>query len=185
MRKSEHTELATLSRLAVYVSLNGLQNLSYGNAAGTAHLSKGALQRLFPDSERMQLAVIRHAAQLLTQHVFQYDRIEIDSIQQHLRRWASWICGENGLPGGCVLLTALCSRGLSAAVLAQAQASLQSFLQRLNALNNIVVEPNHSQHYLAAACALHAMYPWSAFESSQKLNWINDFPDLILGHPNQ
>ena len=177
MRKSEHTELATLSRLAVYVSNNGLHNLSYGNAAQAAHLSKGALQRLFPDSERMQLAVIRHSAQLLSQHVFQYDRIEADSIKRHLQRWALWICGETGLPGGCVLLAVLCSRGLSSAVVTQAQQSLLLFLRRLGGLQD--ERPAATQRWLAAAISLHALHSWRALGASEKLTWIDEFPSNL------
>lgn len=173
MRKSEHTELATLSRLAVYASLNGLHNLSYGNAAKAAHLSKGALQRLFPDSERMQLAVIRHVAQLLTQSIFHYDRIENESIDDCLQRWTRWICGDSGLPGGCVLLAVLSSRGFSAAVIAQARTSLHDFLQRLQALQSPEVsEPAESTRWLAAAFALHAMHLWADLSEAQKSTWL-------------
>lgn len=171
MRKSEHTELATLSRLAVYTSVNGLQNLSYGNAAKAAHLSRGALQRLFPDSESMHLAVIGHVAQLLDQYIFQYDRIEKLSLELCLRRWTHWICGESGLPGGCVLLAVVSSRGYSAAIYEQAHARLLGFLQRLQSLTP--PEPDRvSYGWLANAAALHALHPWIGLSEAEKSAWL-------------
>ena len=111
MRKSEHTELATLSRLAVLASTDGLSNITYGSAAAAAHLSKGAMQRLFPDKAALQTTVLAHAVKLMRAHIFKYDHIE-SPIFAHTRvRWADWISGDAGLPGGCVLLAAAASRG--------------------------------------------------------------------------
>lgn len=174
MRKSEHTELATLSRLAVYVSVHGLDNLTYGHAAQAAHLSKGALQRLFPDRERMQLAVVCHAAQLLNQHVFQYDRIGTTTLSTHLQRWSAWICGDSGLPGGCVLLAVLSARGLAARVLEQAKTELNAFLRRLLATHPA---QDRAQNWLIAAFALHAFNAWTELDDDLKASWIAEFPN--------
>ena len=38
MKKSEHTEIFTLTRLAVFASQHSLAALTYGNAAEAAHL---------------------------------------------------------------------------------------------------------------------------------------------------
>jgi AcrR family transcriptional regulator len=144
MKKSEHTELAILSRLAVLASERGLQNLSYGNAAEAAHVSKGALQRLFPDKSLMQSEVLRQAVRLMTSYVFQYVRIEMSSDvnfernlaqewQATLTRLATWISGDAGFPGGCVLLACACTRGLSEVLQQQAESALREALQQLSA----------------------------------------------------
>jgi AcrR family transcriptional regulator len=144
MKKSEHTELAILSRLAVLASDRGLQNLSYGNAAQAAHVSKGALQRLFPDKSLMHSEVLHQAVRLMTSYVFQYVRIEMsDDVnsernisqewQATLTRLAAWISGDAGFPGGCVLLACACTRGLSDALQQQVESALNAALRQLSA----------------------------------------------------
>jgi AcrR family transcriptional regulator len=144
MKKSEHTELAILSRLAVLASDRGLQNLSYGNAAEAAHVSKGSLQRLFPDKSLMHSEVLRQAVRLMTSYVFQYVRIEMnDDVnfernlaqewQATLTRLAAWISGNAGFPGGCVLLACACTRGLSETLQQQVESALNTALQQLSA----------------------------------------------------
>ena len=143
MRKSEHTELATLSRLAVLASREGLSNMTYGSAAVAAHLSRGAMQRLFPDKAALQTTVLAHAVKLLHTHVFEYDHIETPNLLQTLTRWADWISGDAGLPGGCVLLAAAASRGYSVELQRAISNALDQVLRKLSelAIQENVIKP--------------------------------------------
>ena len=161
MRKSEHTELATLSRLAVLASKEGLSNISYGSAALAAHLSKGAIQRLFPDKMALQTTVLAHAVKLMRAHIFEYDHIETILFAKTRARWADWISGDEGLPGGCVLLAAASGRGYSGDLQRAIRDALARLLSDLSAL---AIQENMLQaadiarfktHQLGAALALH------------------------------
>ena len=134
MRKSEHTELATLSRLAVLASTDGLSNITYGSAAAAAHLSKGAMQRLFPDKAALQATVLAHAVKLMRVQLFEYDHIESLSFARTRARWADWISGDAGLPGGCVLLAAAAGRGYSRELQRAVSAALEQLMCDLSAL---------------------------------------------------
>ena len=134
MRKSEHTELATLSRLAVLASVEGLSNITYGSAAIAAHLSKGAMQRLFPDKAALQTTVLAHAVRLMHAHIFEYDHIEVPLLTKTRARWADWISGDAGLPGGCVLLTAATGRGNNPLLQRAISAALEQLLAALSAM---------------------------------------------------
>lgn len=134
MRKSEHTELASLSRLAVLASREGLSNISYGSAAAAAHLSKGAMQRLFPDKAALQVTVLAHAVKLMRAHIFAYDHIQSLSFELARTRWADWISGDAGFPGGCVLLAAAASRGYSPELQRAISAALECLLSDLSTL---------------------------------------------------
>ncbi len=134
MRKSEHTELATLSRLAVLASLEGLSNITYGSAAIAAHLSKGAMQRLFPDKAALQTTVLAHAVSLMHAHIFEYDHIEAPLFAKTRTRWADWISGDAGLPGGCVLLAAATGRGNNPQLQHAISAALERLLAALSAM---------------------------------------------------
>ena len=134
MRKSEHTELATLSRLAVLASTDGLSNITYGSAAIAAHLSKGAMQRLFPDKAALQSTVLAHAVKLMQAHIFEYDHIDSVSFAKTRARWADWISGDAGLPGGCVLLATAVGRGYSLELQRGVSAALERLLSDLGAL---------------------------------------------------
>jgi len=139
MRKSEHTELATLSRLAVMASREGLSNITYGSAASAAHLSRGAMQRLFPDKAALQATVLAHAVKLMHTHIFAYDCIDLLRFAQARARWADWISGDAGLPGGCVLLAAAASRGYSF----ELQRAITSALERLlSDLSKLAIQEN-------------------------------------------
>jgi hypothetical protein len=141
MRKSEHTELATLSRLAVLASTDGVAALTYGSASNAAHLSRGAIQRLFPDKSRLQCGVFLHASKLMHAHVFATARLpeergnpvkDNQNISNVISRWADWISGDAGLPGGCVLLASVASRGLSAELTALIERSRATFFDQLS-----------------------------------------------------
>jgi AcrR family transcriptional regulator len=168
MRKSEHTELSILSRLAVLASENGLHHLSYGSAAEAAHLSKGALQRIFPDKLALESAVLAHANKLMLAQVFQYDRILFSSA---LANWAKWISGDAGLPGGCVLLSCIGMRGWSDAFATQLHAALAALLQNLTALGpqENAADNGLKTRLLAAAMALHVAQWAPAARASAEL----------------
>ena len=134
MRKSEHTELASLSRLAVLASRDGLHNITYGSAAAAAHLSKGAIQRLFPDKMALQSTVLAHAVKLMRVQLFEYDHIEAVTFARTRARWADWISGDAGLPGGCVLLAAATGRGYSGDLQHAIGSALDRLLSDLSAL---------------------------------------------------
>lgn len=134
MRKSEHTELATLSRLAVLASREGLNSITYGSAANAAHLSKGAMQRLFPDKAALHTAVLAHTIKLMHAYIFEYDHIEMSSLARTRARWADWISGDAGLPGGCVLLAAAAARGYPGDVQRTMVNALERLLSELSAL---------------------------------------------------
>ncbi len=134
MRKSEHTELASLSRLAVLASRDGLNNITYGSAAAAAHLSKGAIQRLFPDKAALQSTVLAHVVKLMRVHLFEYDYIEAVTFARTRERWADWISGDSGLPGGCVLLAAATGRGYSGDLLRAIGSAVERLLSDLSAL---------------------------------------------------
>lgn len=161
MKKSEHTELATLSRLAVLASADGLSNITYGSAAIAAHLSKGAMQRLFPDKAALQATVLAHAVKLMRVHIFEYDHIEKTSFARTCARWADWISGDAGLPGGCVLLAAATARGHSGELKSAISAALERVLSDISALaiqENIIQiadAANFKTQQLGAALALH------------------------------
>jgi AcrR family transcriptional regulator len=114
MKKSDHTELAVLSRLVVHASQIGLAALTYGQASAAAHLSRGGLQRYFASRETMLTAVLGHACALMHESTFGYAReraaTEASAEEVHemaFSRWLTWISGELALPGGCVLTAAL------------------------------------------------------------------------------
>jgi AcrR family transcriptional regulator len=137
MRKSEHTELASLTRLAVHASSHGLSSLSYANAASTAHTSKGALQRVFPSKLALQLAILHHAVALLTAHLFgvadvRKPLLDAQAARTLVARWADWISGDAGLPGGCVLLNCSIARGYPSEITASAGAALEALVRRLS-----------------------------------------------------
>ncbi len=134
MRKSEHTELATLSRLAVLASTDGLSNITYGSAAAAAHLSRGAMQRLFPDKAALQATVLAHAVKLMHAHIFEYDDIKTLSLKHARARWADWISGDAGLPGGCVVLAAAAGRGYSVELQRAISTALECLLRDLSTL---------------------------------------------------
>ncbi len=161
MRKSEHTELATLSRLAVLASREGLNNITYGTAASAAHLSKGAMQRLFPDKATLQATVLAHAVKLMHAHIFEYDHIEIVTLERARARWADWISGDAGLPGGCVLLATAASRGYTRELQRAICSALERLLSALSALaiKDILIEPAEVARFktqqLGSALELH------------------------------
>ena len=172
MRKSEHTELASLSRLAVFVSVNGLHQLSYGSASSAAHLSRGALQRIFPDKFAMEDAVIEHTTRLINSHLFQYERTEASDVvanamtsdqqlEECLQRWAQWISGDAGLPGGCILLAICASRGYRDDLNRKVDAALTQILQQLSALASAArridesARPAFENHLWSQALWLH------------------------------
>lgn len=164
MRKSEHTELASLSRLAVLASREGLSNITYSRAAAAAHLSKGAMQRLFPDKAALQATVLAHAVKLMRAHIFAYDHIQSLSFELARTRWADWISGDAGLPGGCVLLAAAASRGYSLEIQRAVSAALERLLTDLStlAIQEKIIAPHDSHdtarfktQQLGLALALH------------------------------
>ena len=161
MRKSEHTELATLSRLAVLASTDGLSNITYGSAAIAAHLSKGAMQRLFPDKAALQSTVLAHAVKLMHAHIFEYDHIESVRFATTRARWAGWISGDAGLPGGCVLLATAAGRGNSMELQQGVSAALECLGDTLSALatQENLIQPTDIARFkrqqLAAALELH------------------------------
>jgi hypothetical protein len=125
MKKSEHTEIFTLTRLAVFASQNSLAALTYGHAAEAAHLSRGAIQRIFPSKTMLQQQTLQHAARLLEAHVFAPGKSD------HAMRWADWIEGKAGLPGSCVVLDCLQSRALASEIRDQAWLLMRRFLLKL------------------------------------------------------
>ena len=156
MRKSEHTELATLSRLAVLASREGLSSISYGSAAAAAHLSKGAMQRLFPDKAALQATVLTHAIKLMRAHIFEYDHIQSLNFEFVHARWADWISGDAGLPGGCVLLAAAASRGYSPALQRAISAALEQLLSDLSmlAIQKKIIAPHDIARFKAQQLGL-------------------------------
>ena len=181
MRKSEHTELATLSRLAVLASREGLNNITYGNAASAAHLSRGAMQRLFPDKATLQASVLAHAVKLMRAQVFEYDHIKISSLAQTRARWAAWISGDAGLPGGCVLIAAAASRGYSVELQRAISSALEQLLSDLStlAIQENLIQPLDAARFktrqLGLALALHVTQFLSPHKS--EMTWVSP-PEL-------
>ncbi len=161
MKKSEHTELATLSRLAVLASREGLNSITYGSAASAAHLSKGAMQRLFADKAALHTAVLAHAIKLMHAYIFEYDHIEINTLARARARWADWISGDAGLPGGCVLLAAAATRGYSNDLQRAINTALGRLLDEFSALatQHNIIKPEGVEHFktrqLGMALELH------------------------------
>ena len=110
MRKSEHSKLQILSRLAEYASVHGLWALTFGTAAATAYVSKGGLQRYFANKEAMQLAVLEHVAATLDETVFKPGSTP-DTARE---AWFRWLDGRGLLSGGCVLTATAAVVGISA-----------------------------------------------------------------------
>ncbi len=195
MRKSEHTELATLSRLAVLASNEGLVGLTYGSASTAAHLSKGAIQRLFIDKMSLQQGVFLHAVKLMQAHVFDSAPVTHDSapaktgaqiLQNTLTRWADWISGDAGLPGGCVLLASLATRGFSAemcALIALARTTLLAQFSAAAARANLISnndELSFEQVLLGRALVLHiAQFPQAARRAENK----SAFVQAVIANP--
>jgi hypothetical protein len=126
MKKSEHTEIYTLTRLAIFASLYGLSELTYGSAAKASHLSRGAIQRIFPSKSELHRQTLLHAHTLLCGYVFP------PTVQTPPHyRWLDWMEGKAGLPGACVLLNALSARALTVEIHTHAWQLMDSFLQRL------------------------------------------------------
>jgi hypothetical protein len=96
MRKSEHTQLAAVARIAVHSAEIGLSNLSYGAAAKAAHLSKGGVQRLFPTLSALQAAVLSKTGELMLRALFRDFHVltNVEQCQDFQARWAAWILGE-------------------------------------------------------------------------------------------
>ena len=178
MRKSEHTEIATLSRLAVLASTEGLSNITYGSAAIAAHLSRGAMQRLFPDKAALQTTVLAHAVKLMHAHTFEYDHIESVCFAKTRARWADWISGDAGLPGGCVLLATAAGRGNGLELQQGVSDGVERLVDRLSALaieENIIQSSDiarFKRQQLAAALELHVaqfVFPRSNIQSQYAL----------------
>ncbi len=79
--------------------MHGLWALSFGQAAATAHVSKGGLQRYFASKEAMQVAVLEHVATTLDATVFKSGH----SPEMVIEAWYRWLDGRGLLSGGCVL----------------------------------------------------------------------------------
>jgi AcrR family transcriptional regulator len=156
MKKSEHTEIYTLTRLAVFASIHGLSELTYGSAAKASHLSRGAIQRLFPSKTELQRHTLEHAFVLLCNYVFSPTQPALPGGSPI--RWVDWIEGKAGLPGTCVLLNALSARALPTTVRARAWVLMNSFLVRLSdrPIEKSVDENRQADSNLALAMLLSA-----------------------------
>jgi AcrR family transcriptional regulator len=152
MKKSEHTEIFTLTRLAVFASQHSLAALTYGNAAEAAHLSRGAIQRIFPSKSILQQQTLQHAARLLEAHVFAPDKFD------YAARWADWIEGKAGLPGACVVLDCLQSRALVIEIRHQAWQLVQRFLLKFLSPARQSGNSDANESELAHELLAHAVY---------------------------
>ncbi len=96
MRKSEHTQLSAVARIAVHSADVGLSALTYGSAAKAAHLSKGGVQRLFPSLSVLHAAVLSKTGELMLRALFRdfHVRAKSEQCQDFQARWAAWILGE-------------------------------------------------------------------------------------------
>jgi hypothetical protein len=149
VKKADHTELAILSRLLLRASVVGVAALTYGEAAASAHLSRGGLQRYFPTAADMQMAVLTYGYARMEEATFGWatetaarsQSSPEDAHEMAFSRWLSWIGGDLALPGGCILIPALGhfndeENPAHTAPRALVQAQWQAWLQRLDRIDH-------------------------------------------------
>ncbi|MGE0763742.1 MAG: TetR/AcrR family transcriptional regulator [Bdellovibrionales bacterium] len=109
--KGERTKSSILTIAADIASLKGLDQMSIGDVAKAANLSRSGLFAHFQSKEQMQIAVLQFAEELFLKIViapcekasggFQ----KLDLLRQH---WPGWFDRtEHKMRGGCIFLTAI------------------------------------------------------------------------------
>ena len=108
MSKGLATRTTILNRAVALSSLMGLERISIGRLADELELSKSGLFAHFKSKEALQIAVLEAAAERFTEVVVKPALKEPRGearVRALFERWLSW-ARQEGLPGGCIFVTA-------------------------------------------------------------------------------
>ena len=101
------TKARVLDSALGIVSESGLELLTIGKLATSIGMSKSGLFAHFKSKEKLQLEVLRHAAELFTDTVLKPSLKKprgIQRIRAVYENWNRW--ADNELPGGCIFIAA-------------------------------------------------------------------------------
>ena len=107
MQKGEKTKNRVLDDALNMVSQSGLELLTIGKLADSTGMSKSGLFAHFKSKEKLQLEVLRHAAEVYTDAVLKPSLKKprgISRIRAIRDNWIKW--ADTELPGGCVFIAA-------------------------------------------------------------------------------
>jgi AcrR family transcriptional regulator len=100
--RGERTRRAILERAMDIASVDGLEGLSIGRLASDLDVSKSGVITHFGSKEELQLATVRAAIEVFTEHVVRPALAEPAGLRRLWRLCELWLDYERGIfPGGC------------------------------------------------------------------------------------
>ncbi|MGP3988291.1 TetR/AcrR family transcriptional regulator [Streptomyces sp. 3N207] len=136
VERGNQTRRLVLGRAVQVASSEGLDGLSLGRLAGELKLSKSGVFTLFGSKEELQLATVRAAIRIYTEHVVQPALEEPAGLRRVVRLYESWLTysQERVFPGGCFFASVSAEfdarEGRVHDSIAQARADWTAFVER-------------------------------------------------------
>jgi len=109
VRKGERTRTLILTEAVALASRVGLEGLSIGALASRLDISKSGLFAHFGSKEDLQLLTLKQAQSLFQERVFSSASGQapgLPRLRTLFSNWLGWIERNDGLPGGCIILSA-------------------------------------------------------------------------------
>ncbi|MBQ1121962.1 TetR family transcriptional regulator C-terminal domain-containing protein [Streptomyces smyrnaeus] len=136
VERGNQTRRLVLDRAVRVASCEGLDGLSLGRLAGELQLSKSGVFTLFGSKEELQLATVRAATRIYTEHVVRPAQEAPAGLHRVVRLYESWLSysRERVFPGGCFFFSVSAEfdarEGRVHDSIAQARADWTAFVER-------------------------------------------------------